>query len=202
MSTKVALEQLGFGPCYHMSDSFQKAEHVQVWLSAKEAAPVDWGALFAGYEAALDWPSSTFYRQLMVAFPDAKVVLNVRNAGAWYESMAESLHALIEKPPPGLSPTSSYVRLARGIIWDGTFGGKFGDRAHAISVYERHNEDVQKRVPSDRLLVFEVGEGWGPLCAFLGVPAPQDRPFPRTNDRQTLMTLVPQLIAMGHPAFR
>ncbi len=201
MSTKVALEQLGVAPCYHIGDSFQNADHVPLWLSAMAGEPVDWAALFAGYQAALDWPSCTFYKQLMVAYPEAKVVLNVREAGAWYESMTESLYAIIKNPPPGLSPTSAYARLVRGVMWDGTFGGRFEDRAHAISVYERHNEEVQKHVPADRLLVFAVSDGWAPLCAFLGLPTP-DRPFPRTNDKQTLMTLVPQLVAMGHPAFR
>ncbi len=202
MSTKVALEQLGLGPCYHISDSFQNVEHTALWISAREGKAVDWAALFKGYQATLDWPGCTFYKQLMAAFPDAKVILNVRDSEGWYASTAESLYTLIKNPPPGLSPTSAYARLVNTIMWDGTFGGKFEDRASAIGIYERHNEEVQKTVPKDRLLVFDVKQGWGPLCAFLGMPAPKDQPFPRTNDRQTLLTLVPQLVAMGHPAFR
>lgn len=68
------------------------------------------------------------------------------------------------------------------VIWEGTFGGRFEDREHAISVFERHNEEVKRRVPPERLLVYRVEEGWGPLCDFLGAEAPKDKPFPRLND--------------------
>jgi hypothetical protein len=67
------------------------------------------------------------------------------------------------------------------LIWRRTFGGRFEDRAHAIETFERHTEEVRQGVPAERLLVFEVGQGWEPLCAHLGVPVP-DEPFPHLND--------------------
>ena len=70
------------------------------------------------------------------------------------------------------------------LVWDGLFRGRFEDKAHAIEVFRRHNEEVRRDVPADRLLVFEVKEGWGPLCSFLGVPVPEGRPFPRLNDAE------------------
>jgi hypothetical protein len=70
----------------------------------------------------------------------------------------------------------------RGLGDGGTFDGRFGDRDHAVEVFVRHNEEVKRRVPPEKLLVFEVKEGWGPLCEFLGVEAP-DGPFPHLNDR-------------------
>ena len=71
--------------------------------------------------------------------------------------------------------------MAYEIIWDGTFGGRFEEKAYAVEVFERHTENVERRVPPGQLLVYEVSQGWGPLCRFLGVPEP-DEPFPRLND--------------------
>jgi hypothetical protein len=66
------------------------------------------------------------------------------------------------------------------IIWQGTFDGRFEDREHAIGVFERHNEEVKRKVLPEKLLVYDVSQGWGPLCEFLGVEEP-DEPFPRLN---------------------
>jgi hypothetical protein len=76
------------------------------------------------------------------------------------------------------------------LIWEDTFGGSLEDRKHAIGVFERHNEEVRRRVPEEKLLVYEVKEGWGPLCEFLEVETPRDKPFPHLNDTDTFRTMV------------
>jgi hypothetical protein len=86
MSLKVALEELGFGPCYHMSEVFENPEHVELWENAARGKPVDWEELFRGYRATVDWPGAAFYEELMERYPDAKVILTVRNPERWYES--------------------------------------------------------------------------------------------------------------------
>jgi Sulfotransferase domain len=194
MSLKVALEILGFGPCYHMTEVFAHPEHTGFWISAWRGEPADWDRILGEYEAAVDWPACTFYEELMERHPDAKVILSVRDPERWYESVRNTIYELsvvIPRHPIyriGYRLVSFFVfrgsgnvDLAGEIIWQGTFDGRFEDKDYAIEVFERHNEEVKRRVPGDRLLVYDVKAGWEPLCQFLGVEVP-DEPFPRTND--------------------
>jgi len=183
MSTKVALEILGFGPCYHMVEAFGHPEHIPLWLGAAAGQPVDWHDLFADYQSTMDEPGSLFYAQLMEAYPDAPVILNVRDPESWYQSAKNTLHtltapkselALVLAQEPG-------IRMGNTLVWEGLFEGAFLDKQRAITIFQRHNQEVKDRVPSDRLLVYDVKEGWEPLCRFLGVEAPVDTPFPRLN---------------------
>ena len=194
MSLKIALETLGFSPCYHMTEVFAHPEHTWFWISAWRGDPADWDGVLGGYEAAVDWPACTFYEELMKRHPDAKVILSVREPERWYESVRNTIYELsvvIPRHPIyriGYTLVSFFVfrgpgnrNLADEIIWQGTFDGRFEDKHHAIEVFKHHNAEVQRRVPEDRLLVYDVKAGWGPLCEFLGVQEPEE-PFPRTNE--------------------
>ena len=195
-SLKAALEELGFGPCYHMTEVFAHPGHADFWLSAWRKEPVDWEGVLGGYEATVDWPACTFYEELMQRHPEAKVLLSVRDPEPWYESTRTTIYELsmvldgsaIARLIFGLSSLLIFGGFAGGrsslvndIIWQGTFDGRFEDKAYAIEVYERHNDEVRRRVPAGRLLVYQVKEGWGPLCEFLGVPEPEGS-FPHLND--------------------
>lgn len=182
-SMKAALEQLGFGPCYHMLEVFDKPRHVELWQAAGEGKALDWDELFAGYHATVDWPACAFYEQLMQAYPAAKVLLNVRDPEKWYESALNTIFPRSgpERGSPLGPDDSSFPRMVDTIIWQGAFGGRFMDKQHALTIFERHIQEVKQRVPAERLLVFDVKEGWAPLCAFLDVPVPAT-PFPRLND--------------------
>jgi hypothetical protein len=195
MSLKVALEELGFGPCYHMSEVFTHPEHIESWRAAAQGKPVDWEQIFGGYRATVDWPGCTFYNELMERNPDAKVILTVRDPQRWYESAYNTIYrmtwAASSSPAFYLAglvmPTIKRMKRARRMIvelvWERDFDGRFEDREHAIETFERHNEEVKQRVPAEKLLVYEVKEGWGPLCEFLGVEVP-DKPFPHLNDTE------------------
>ena len=190
LSLKVALEVLGFGPCYHMTEVFEHPEHVPLWQAAAEGTLPDWAHLFAGYKATVDWPGCTFYESLLQAHPAARVLLTVRDSGRWYESVASTIYpasrGALRGAAPGAGPPPDMVAIGRmieALIWQRTFDGRFDDRDYAIAVFERHNREVQDRVPGDRLLVFDVAQGWDPLCRFLGVEVPADQPFPHLNDR-------------------
>lgn len=191
MSLKAALEELGAGPCYHMIDLIRDPSRLSYWQAATDGERVDWREALEGYESTIDWPGCTFYEQMMETWPDAAVLLNVRDPEAWYQSCLKTIHAAkaaaakgemgggTEEPPP-----PEVMMMISRLIWDGTFEGfeRFAeDKAHALEVFERHNQQVRERVPADRLLVYEIGQGWGPLADFLGVPAP-DKPFPHLND--------------------
>ena len=195
-SLKAALEKLGFGPCYHMTEVFAHPEHADFWKAAWRNEPVDWEGVLGGYGSAVDWPACTFYRELMQLYPEAKVLLSVRDPEPWYTSTRGTIYELsmlVEKSTISrlIFGTISLLHfggfaggrsgMANEIIWQGTFDGRFEDKDYAIEVFERHNEEVKRGVPPWRLLVYDVREGWGPLCEFLGVDEPEE-PFPRLND--------------------
>ena len=187
MSLKVALEELGFGPCYHMIELFEHPEHVPLWEAAARGEPVAWEELLAVYQSTVDWPGCTFYKELMKVYPNAKVLLNVRAPDKWYESARNTIYATVTMPdpPPGR-------RVVDKLVWEQTFDGNFEDRQHAIEVFEQHNEDVKNYVAPERLLVYEAREGWEPLCEFLGVDAPKNKPFPHLNDTESFKQMVQQ----------
>ena len=184
LSLKQALETLGFGPCYHMTEVLSKPEnaaHVPLWTRAAEGAAVDWPALLDGYRSTVDWPGSRFWREMRSVWPQARVILSLRDADRWYDSVMKT----IWPASSGLmkasdEPLKSFGTMHDRVIWSGTFDGRIEDRAYAKQVFEEHNAEVKRSVPTDRLLVYEPGEGWERLCAFLGVDTP-DEPYPHSN---------------------
>ena len=186
-SLKAALEELGLDRCYHMTEVFPRPEHVPVWQAAAEGKAVDWDGLFKGYQATVDWPGCTFYRELRQHYPDAKVILSVRDPEAWYKSATETIYSMSRRGfPISLVPLlvprlRRFVRMVSTIIWQNTFHNRFEDKAYALSVFNDHIAEVKQTVPPEKLLIYEVKEGWEPLCDFLEMPIP-DKPFPRLND--------------------
>ncbi|MFQ5698703.1 MAG: sulfotransferase family protein [Myxococcota bacterium] len=185
LSLKLALERLGFGPCYHMLEVMAHPEHSPLWSAAGDGEPVDWDTLFEGYRAAVDWPACRFWRELAQAFPAARIVLSVREPERWYESARATIFQAMQLPLPPEAP--EWVRaqrdMARKLVLEQTFGGRFEDRDHAIAVYQQHNRDVERAFSPDRLLVHEPAQGWQPLCEFLDTPVP-DAPYPRVNSTE------------------
>lgn len=188
-SLKAALEKLGFGRCYHMMEVFRRPEHVPLWLAVNQGKPAEWEALFVGYRAAVDWPTCTFYKELMQRYPETKVLLPVRDPERWYESALRTIYTMKRQRPPAswlfaaIPQVRRFACMVDTIVWQGTFGGRFEDKTYAIEVFNAHVEEVKRTVPPEKLLVFDVREGWEPLCAFLGVSVP-DEPFPHLNDRE------------------
>ncbi|MGO9471351.1 MAG: sulfotransferase family protein [Isosphaeraceae bacterium] len=185
LSLKAALEELGFAKCYHMVDVFARKDDARTWDAAVRGEPVDWDGLFAGYRATVDVPSCLFYRELMEKYPEAKVILTVRDPERWYDSARQTIYFAQDAFPKWAAVLNPRMRVFRRMIdrlWDRMFRGRFEDRPFAIDAFNRHNEQVRRDVPADRLLVYEISQGWGPLCAFLGVPVPEVKPFPHLND--------------------
>lgn len=172
-SLKLALEQLGFGPCHHMSDVNASTEQKALWRAAGKGQLPDWDVAYAGYRSAVDWPTAHYWREVGAHYPEARVILTVRDAGAWYASMAQTIAHTMDA-------TNNPESFGVAVIGNGVFGGRFDERDRAIAIYEAHNAAVRAALPPERLLNYDVTEGWAPLCAFLDVPVPSD-PFPRTN---------------------
>lgn len=186
VSLKVALEALGFAPCYHMSEVFQNMETMlPLWEAVAAGTLTDWTSIFGNYQATVDWPSCNFYAELIHTYPDAKVLLTVRDPQQWYESARSTLYdganQLFAMNEQMRRPGAMITKL----VWQDTFDGRFEDKAYAIEVFKQHIEAVKGTVPAEKLLVYNVVEGWKPLCAFLGVPVP-DQPFPHLNTRAAI----------------
>ena len=180
-STKFALEHLGFGPCYHMSEVFAGARrNVALWQDVADGNP-DWDAIFDGFQSTTDYPASVYWRELAEHFPDSKVLLTVRDPDSWFDSVSETI---MSERMLGSLAGSPVETMFKGTYLKPLLG-KTQDRAFMTDWYAKHNQAVIDTIPAERLLVFHPKEGWEPLCTFLGVPVPAE-PFPRVNSREEL----------------
>jgi hypothetical protein len=201
-SLKVALERLGFGPCYHMFEIIGDPAQVPRWQPVVRGERFDWAEVFDGYRSTVDWPGAAYWRELAEHYPHAKVLLSVRDPEPWYTSMHDTIYqfSLTEYVDDG-SPEARHGIAMREIpertVWDLGFGNRFADKRYAIETFERHNAEVQRVIPADRLLVYRLGDGWGPLCEFLGVEVPAEE-FPHLNDTAT-MRLMADRARAGEP---
>jgi hypothetical protein len=194
LSLKTALERLGFERCYHMYEVLGNLPSTAWWIAADRGEPVDWEVVFDGYRATVDWPGCAFWRELVEAYPDAPVVLSVRPPERWFASFHETIYQVMlrERPPPSELPPelAQLLEFADRTVRLRSFGEGLADmtRDQIIGAYEAHNAAVVAGVPAERLLVFDVAEGWEPLCRFLEVEVPGE-PFPNVNDRDQFKAL-------------
>ncbi|HEY0700183.1 MAG TPA: sulfotransferase [Micromonospora sp.] len=216
-SLKAALNQLGLGPCHHMSELLRQIpERAADWTAVLDGAEPDFERLYAGYRSTVDWPGATYWRELVEAYPQAKVILTVRDPDAWYTSADRSigwmLRGSVSRPRrlvlwyrlAAMYGTSWRTRwglrhwgpMTKRLLWERQFGGRFDDRAHTTDVHRRHVRAVLEHVPADRLLVYEVAQGWQPLCEFLGVDVP-DEPFPLVNQGDEFRARQRRLLVRG-----
>ena len=180
-SLKLALEQLGFGPCYHMFELRDHPERLPYWQAAARGEMPDWDKVFEGYAACVDWPAARFWREIAAHYPDAKVLHSVRPPESWIKSVHETIWpSLRDRNLQAPGPRRERQNMTWEIVVEQTFDGRLGDVEHAMAVFRTHTEEVKREIPADRLLVYDVAEGWAPLCRFLGVAVP-DTPFPFTN---------------------
>lgn len=192
-SLKVALEKLGYGPCYHMEDLINNPADVRYWKEIDRKGETDWQSLFGAYQSAVDFPTIGYYKDILRVYPAAKVILTERDEKSWYESASKT----ILNVEPGimnkikmslLLPFSSRLQKLMQVFklsrkfWETHIGKNFRDKEKAISFYRKWNQQIKEEIPADNLLVFKVAHGWEPLCKFLGTSIP-DEPFPTSNSR-------------------
>ncbi len=192
MSLKAALEQLGVGPCFHMIELItgeNRERDLAHWTRVANGEQVDWHEVFHGWQATVDWPACSSWRELIEVFPDARVLLNVRDFDGFYESAIHTIRAIWEAGDAGgVAPDASRpvpppaLREVIGkVIWEGDFQGRFADRDWVRQMYERRIQTIKETVRSDRLTVWNIGDGWEPLAAMLGVAVPAQE-FPHLHD--------------------
>jgi sulfotransferase family protein len=204
LSLKDALELLGFGRCHHMEEMLNEPESVPHWERAVQGQDIDWELIYGGFRSTVDWPGARFWRELTAFYPSARVILSTRDPQRWYDSAFGTIYqsTLSRRSSTRVAQDPTLSRLGRlvdTVIWDGTFQGRFADREYAQQVLAEHEAAVRQEVPADRLLVYEVGQGWQPLCDFLGVPVP-DEPFPELNARAAYNARIHRLRGDGGPS--
>lgn len=229
MSTRAALKLLLRGDIYHMMVvGMERYDHHPLWRQAlnKTITKDGWKTILADYVGGVDYPVSHFYKEILEIYPEAKVLLNVRDPVKWYQSVRDSILDLSITQKSFPCNIFHHLMGTRGqtqLIWDlsdpvpssssaglGLFSAVSAGQDTAVQFYKDHVEEVKRHVPADQLLVFEVKEGWEPLCKFLDVPVP-DCPFPRVNDTETMnkakrdikilswvmVVVIPLVIALG-----
>src|SRR5579862_763430 len=209
LSQKVAFEMLGLQPCYHMVNVLADLDEAPVWRRALEGEVV-WPELLGDFQATVDWPGSFFYKELAEFYPDAKVVLSVRDSEGWERSMRETIWGVlfgemlirhlsrarcrVDAKWRGYIELMEQMWLQSGLIPDGAST----DSETMRTAMERFNAEVQATIPADRLLVWSVSDGWEPLCEFLDLPVPET-PFPHLNDSKVFAERIIDgaLLALG-----
>lgn len=206
---KESLESLGYMKTYHMKELIVHPENLRHWLMLRDTGTTNWEELYNGYEATVDFPCYPWYKEHMKQYPEAKVILTIRPFEKWHDSVystiwqaqnpTEAARAEMEakmRAEPRLGAVIKCVQLAKEMMMEKQFHGKFLDKAYAEKIFYQHTEDVKAYVPADKLLVFDVSEGWGPLCRFLEVPEPT-HPLPHTNKKENFKEMLQELM-QGH----
>ena len=184
LSLKFALEKLGFDKCYHMMEVQMNPQHLDIWRKAAAGDMPDWHALYDGYQASVDWPSCNFWREQLQAFPNAKVILSRRDSEQWYKSIMNTIWPSSSAGENAEDPRRrGGAQMAFEVIWEPIFQRRMEDKDHVIARYEAHCADVIESVPAKQLLVYEPGQGWGPLCEFLGCDEPSED-YPSVNSTE------------------
>ena len=180
-SLKRALEQLLHGRCYHMYEVFERPQDVAVWHAAVRGETVAWDAFLDEYSASVDWPGSAFWRELSAVNPDALILLSTReSAEKWWASMERTIVSVVSGPVPPDEPTVARHRAMVLELLERRFTPEWDSPDAAMAAYERHNEDVRRSARPERLLEWQPGDGWEPICAALALDVP-DEPFPHEN---------------------
>ncbi len=194
-SLKIALEQLGFGKCYHMVELFQHPEDLKYFEQAENGKSVNWDELFKEYNSAVDYPVARYYKQIANYYPDAKIIHTIRDAESWYQSASDTifwaskpssgriLKMIVNLPFSRESRRRLPVLKFNGKMLEREFGKDLKDKKRVIQRFNDHNEEVINVISKERMLIFDPKSGWEPLCKFLNVPAPST-PFPKSNTKE------------------
>lgn len=202
-----SLEKLGYVKTYHMKNLLTNPDNLHYWTTLKTTGTTNWDALYKGFQATVDFPCYPWYKEHMKQYPDAKVILSLRPFEKWYTSFYSTIWQA-QNPPeseraamgekmagdPRLQSVMKVMGFAKQTITEDHFQGRFLDKEFMEKIFNEHNEDVKKYVPADKLLVFDVTEGWEPLCKFLEAEVPNE-PLPHTNKKEDFHVMVKELFS-------
>lgn len=187
-SLKLAINQLGFGPCHHMEEVLKNGgTQVPLW-SETVNGNANWSSNYDGFNSAVDWPTAGFFRELIKEYPTAKFILTERSPENWADSFGSTIYKLVEGKDKAPEKMHNWLNMVIEVLTKSGFPLGL-DRDGLMNGFIAHNKAVRETIPEEQLLVYQVKDGWEPLCKFLDVPVPND-PFPRTNNREEFWELV------------
>ncbi|MEN2283648.1 sulfotransferase family protein [Algoriphagus sp. SE2] len=187
-SLRMALNQLGFGPCHHMEEVLKNMDvQVPLWLEASKGNP-DWNAIYDGFNSTVDWPTAAFFRELIKEYPTAKFILTERSPESWADSFGSTIYKLLQGKDKAPEKIQEWLKMGTEVISNTGFPEGL-DRDGLMKGFIAHGKAVRETIPADQLLIFQVKDGWEPLCKFLDVPVPNEE-FPRSNNREEFWELV------------
>lgn len=197
MSLKLALERLLGGPCYHMIELFDHLkEHTPLWHAAARGESVNWDQVFDGYVAAVDEPASIMWQQISDYYPDALVILSVRNPASWWKSANDTILKVKQEPPPVGDPDRVAWHSMVMAMYENLHTNGVHDPELTQQSFMAHIERVKAGIAPARLLIWQAGDGWEPICTALKLPIP-DEPFPHSNTTEEFLARVVEKIQ--HP---
>ena len=199
--------------CFHSVLFFANMRETELWNEALDAkffskgrkfARADWDQVLGDYSAvSADPPAVAFAEDLIAAYPEAKVVLVEREIEAWFRSFDSTIIAsfwdrtmnLVADIDPFLVGA---LRACHGRWVLGWMGARSKSemRENARETYRAHYALVRRVTPKERLLEYKLGDGWEPLCQFLGKPVP-DVPFPNVNDSDAIREMLAIMMRKG-----
>ena len=203
---KRSLETLGCTRVYHMKELLVNPVQLHFWETLAETGTTNWEGLYDGFDATVDFPGYPWYKEHMKQYPDAKVILTVRDFESWYKSVNSTVFRAGPQTPiekikmMGKLLSSSRARKVvkcikffKRIFFAGELQGQFEDKSFAEKVWNDHIKEVKSIVPEGKLLVYDVRDGWPPLCKFLGVDEPSE-PLPHLNKKENFKEMLPKLM--------
>ena len=203
---KQSLEHLGHKHVYHMKELLVNPEKLHYWKTLDETGDTDWDALYEGYDGTVDFPGYPWYKEHMKRYPDAKVILTVRDFESWYKSVDSTVFRAGPQTPgekikmlgkllfnARIRKVVMCIKWFKKCFFAERLHGKFEDKEFTQKFWDDHLAEVKATVPADKLLVYDVRDGWGPLCTFLGVPEPTE-PLPHLNKKENFMAMLPKLM--------
>ena len=206
MTLKKALETLGFYKTYHYKDLIANSKKLKFWQELEDNGLTNFEALFEGFEATVDFPGYPYYKILLEKYPNAKVILTKRDFDKWYESTHKTIWQSANKSlfkrlnllkrkilNKNLREIYKCIKFMRRVYLNNQFDNNFSSKQHAKNVFFQHIEDVTNHVPKGQLLIYDVVEGWNPLCEFLELPIPTEE-FPHLNKRENFHKMVKEMI--------
>ena len=182
-SLQTALNMLGFGPCHHMVEVFAHPESTRLWIEAGKGRP-DWDAIFADYHAMVDYPGAAYWRQIAAHYPNAGVIHTMRDPDEWFDSTQATIFR-----PGSLASQREHPMAEFFQSFTAKFREHMHDRDWMTDYFRHHTEEVKATIAPERLLIYQAGQGWEPLCKFLGVSVPE-APYPSENSRAEFIARV------------
>lgn len=199
-SLKGALQLLGYQQTYHMDNLLNNPAMVKYWVELFDTGKTDFDVLFDGFTASTDFPGFFAYKALLKKYPESKFILTTRDLDSWYDSIHKTVFQAVtsffakETPTDSMRRVEGVFQLLDRYLFGQFFNGTFTDKEKTLSIVKAYLQEVKQNIPDGQMLVYEISEGWEPLCDFLDLPVP-DLEFPYKNKREDFNTMIAKMLS-------